>query len=237
MKVSQEFSKYAQTYLSHNEIQNKVIKHLLSKLPKNIEMPQNILDLGCGNGSLCKAIKWKYKHFTGVDFAPKMLEMHPKSKKIECIYGDFNDKTLFENLQTYSYDFIFSASALQWAEDLDTVFSNIKLLDAPVALAIFTSGTFKTLNKTAGLEPILKNAKYVEELQKKYFNGDFEVIKYRLEFENTRDMLRYIKKSGVSGSRKVLNYKQTKDLISNYPLNYLEFEVVFITSFSRSYSS
>jgi len=67
-------------------------------------------------------------------------------------------------------------------------------------------------------------------LQKKYFEANFEVINYKLEFENTREMFRYIKKSGVSASRKVLNYKQTKELINNYPLNYLEFEVVYISS-------
>ena len=230
MKVSQEFSKYAKSYGSYNIIQNKVIKQLLSKLPKSSKMPRNILDLGCGSGSLCKEIYWNYESFTGVDFATGMLELHPKGKKIECIYGDFNDDTLFENLLTYKYDLIFSASALQWAEDLNKVFKNIKGLDAPVYLAIFTSGTFKALNKTAGLKSILRDAAEIENVQKKYFDADFEVLDYKLEFENTREMFRYIKKSGVSASRKVLNYKQTKDLIKNYPLNYLEFEVVFITS-------
>ncbi|MCW8839045.1 MAG: methyltransferase domain-containing protein [Thiovulaceae bacterium] len=230
MKISQEFSKYAKSYGSYNIIQNKVIKHLLSKLSTHTNMPKNILDLGCGDGSLCRSIDWKYKHFTGVDFAPGMLELHPKSKKIECIYGDFNDNALFENLLTYNYDFIFSASALQWAEDLDSVFKNIKILEAPIALAIFTAGTFKTLNKIAGLNPILRDVKEINKLQKKYFEANFEVINYKLEFENTREMFRYIKKSGVSASRKVLNYKQTKELINNYPLNYLEFEVVYISS-------
>ncbi|WP_373071950.1 methyltransferase domain-containing protein [Sulfurimonas sp.] len=230
MKISQEFSKYAKTYNTYNVIQNKVIKHLLSKISKKKNKPQNILDIGCGSGSLCKKIDWKYKHFTGVDFSPGMLELHPRSKEVECIYGDFNDQTLFDNLLTYNYDFIFSASALQWADDIDCVFANIKSLDAPIALAIFTSGTFKTLNKTANLEPILKSADYIDKLQKKYFNLEMEVIEYRLEFENNREMFRYIKKSGVSGSRNVLDYKQTKELIKNYPLNYLEFEVVYIIS-------
>jgi malonyl-CoA O-methyltransferase len=227
MKISSEFSKHALTYDTYNVIQNKVIKHLLSKVKSK---PKHILDLGCGSGSLCKAIDWKYKHFTGVDFAPGMLELHPKGKKIECIYGDFNDNTLFENLITYDYDFIFSASALQWAEDLDLVFANIKRLNAPVALAIFTSNTFKTINQTANIKPLLKSSDEVKKLQEKYFDANFEVLEYKLEFESTRDMFRYIKKSGVSGSRKVLNYKQSKKLLNQYPLSYLEFEVVFIYS-------
>lgn len=225
MKISSEFSKHAEDYDSYNIIQNKVIQKLLSHVDTK---PQNILDLGCGNGSLCKAIKWDYNHFTGVDFAPGMLELHPKSQKIECIYGDFNDKALFENLLTYRYDYIFSASALQWAENLDMVFKNIKKLNAPIALAIFTSNTFKTLNETASINSILRSADEVNELQKKYFNAEFEVVNYKLEFESTRDMFKYIKKSGVSGARKILSFKESKKLLNEYPKNYLEFEVAFI---------
>ena len=225
MKISSEFSKHALTYDTYNVIQNKVIDKLLECVEYEA---QYILDLGCGSGSLCKKIDWKYKHFTGVDFAAGMLELHPKSKKIECIYGDFNDKTLFENLSTYTYDFIFSASALQWANDLDAVFKSIKKLNAPIALAIFSSNTFKTLNETANIKPLLRTAEELKKLQEKYFDAKFEVQNYKLEFESTRDMFKYIKKSGVSGARKVLDYKQSKKLLKEYPLNYLEFEVVFI---------
>jgi len=227
MKISSEFSKYANDYNSYNIIQKRVVRKLLLDLD---DTPLNILDLGCGSGALCKSIDWDYNHFIGVDFAPGMLELHPKSENIECIYGDFNDDRLFENLITYRFDHIFSASALQWAENLDSVFKHICHLNAPVSLAIFTSGTFKTLNKTAGIEPLLKSADKVIEITKKYYNADFEVINYKLEFESTRDMFRYIKKSGVSGSRNILSFKETKKLMQEYPLNYLEFEVLFITS-------
>ena len=225
MKISQEFSKNALSYNSYNIIQNKVIQKLLLHVTTK---PQHILDLGCGNGSLCKAIDWDYKYFTGVDFAPQMLELHPKAQNIECIYGDFNDTTLFENLLTYNYDFVFSASALQWASDLEFVFSKIKALNAPIALAIFTSNTFKTINETAGISSLLRSADEINKLQKKYFNANFEVVNYKLEFESTREMFRYIKKSGVSGARKILSFKESKKLLNEYPKNYLEFEVVFI---------
>jgi len=227
MKVSSEFSKHALHYGLYNVIQNKVIKRLLKKVKTK---PKNILDLGCGSGAFHESLTWQYNHFTGVDFAPGMLELHPKAQNCECIYGDFNDKTLFDNLLTYRYDYIFSASALQWAENLDMVFKNIKKLNAPVALAIFSSNTFQTLNETASLQPLLRSVEEIDKLQKRYFDAELEVVEYRLEFDSTRDMFKYIKNSGVSGSRKVLDYKQTKKLLNEYPLNYLEFEVVFIHS-------
>jgi malonyl-CoA O-methyltransferase len=225
MKISLEFSKHANEYELHNIIQKKVIQKLLTDLSVK---PNSILDLGCGSGALCESIPWKYKHFVGVDFAPGMLELHPKSKKIEAIYGDFNDKTLFENLATYEFDHIFSASALQWAEDLEAVFANIASLHKPVSLAIFTSGTFKTLNETASIKPLLRDKEEIDRIQKRYFDGTMEVVKYTLAFESVREMFRYIKRSGVSGSRNLLSYQETKKLMKEYPLNFLEFEVVFI---------
>jgi len=227
MKISLEFSKHADEYESYDIIQKQVVKKLLADLDTK---PKQILDLGCGSGSLCRAIEWKYKHFVGVDFAPGMLELHPKSKKIEAIYGDFNDATLFDTLSTYEFDHIFSASALQWAENLESVFANISTLNTPFSFAIFTSGTFKTLNATASLQPLLRSSEEIKHLQERYFDAKFEVLKYTLEFESVREMFRYIKRSGVSGSRNLLSYKQTKKLMKEYPLNYLEFEVAFIRS-------
>ena len=225
MKVSSEFSKYASHYGSYNIIQQKVAEKLLSLVPSQ---PKNILDLGCGSGALAEKITWKYNKLMAVDFAPGMLELHPKSKKIECIYGNFNDANLFESLREYNFDYIFSASALQWADDLEKTFSYLQSLHAPVAFAIFTADTFATLYKTAGLEPLLIDAQKLDILQKKYFNANFEVVRYKLEFDNVREMFQYIKKSGVSGSRNVLSYKEMKRLMREYPLNYLEFEVAFI---------
>ena len=227
MKVSSEFSKYAQSYGSHNVIQEKVAQKLLSLVKGE---PQYILDLGCGSGALAKKIIWKYKKFIGVDFAPRMLEIHPKSKRIECIYGNFNDKTLFETLLTYRFDYILSASALQWAQNIEETFKTIQELHAPVALAIFTANTFQTLYKIASLEALLPSRELLQDLQEHYFDVDFEVVEYRLTFENVREMFRYIKRSGVSGSRNVLSYKEMKKLMDEYPYDYLEFEVAYITS-------
>jgi len=225
MKISTEFSKHALEYDSYNIIQNSVIKKLLNDV---VTEPQQILDLGCGSGAVVQAIEWKYRHFTGVDFAPGMLELHPKSKKVEAIYGDFNDATLFDTLQTYNFDHIFSASALQWAESLEGVFKSIALLNTPVSLAIFTAGTFKTLNETAGLKPLLRDKEEIQRLSELYFDAKYEVVSYKLEFESVREMFRYIKGSGVSGSRNLLSFKDMKRLMKEYPLNYLEFEVAFI---------
>lgn len=201
MRISSEFSKFAPEYGNYNIVQNQVLEHLFSKITKK---PKRILDLGCGDGGVCKAVDWEYEHFTGVDFAPKMLELHPKSQKIEPIYGDFNDESFFKTLLTPKYDLIISASALQWATNLEAIFKNIKSLNTPIALAIFTSNTFKTLNKTASIGSMLRSADEIEALQKQYFNANFELQTYRLEFKSTREAFRYIKRSGVRDRKSVV---------------------------------
>ena len=226
--VSSEFSKYAISYETNNTIQNKVVEKLLSY---HRIQPKTILDLGCGSGAVCKAINWEYKEFVGVDFAKGMLEIHPKSENIELLNGDFNTQEIFDKLHRYHFDAIFSSSALQWAEDIERVLYEIVKFKVPIALAIFTSNTFQTLHKTANISSILEKKEKIQALQQKIFpNAKFEVVEYKLEFDSTREMFRYIKQSGVSGSRKLLSYKQTKKLMTSYPLNYLEFEVAFISS-------
>ena len=227
MKISKEFSKHAQEYAAHNIIQKKVITKLLKDIQKE---PKSILDLGCGDGTLCRSIPWEFEKFVGVDFAPGMLELHPKAENIELIYGDFNDSSLFEKLAKDKFEHVFSASALQWSKELDALFAQLAALGSTFSLAIFTSGTFKTLHEQGNIEPLLRTKEEIDKLQKKYFDANFEVVEYRLEFSSVREMFRYIKKSGVSASRNLLSYKQTKQLMREYPLNYLEFEVVFISS-------
>jgi malonyl-CoA O-methyltransferase len=115
---------------------------------------------------------------------------------------------------------------------MDKLFFNLSNLNfKDFAFAIFTSNTFKTIHKTASISSVLKSKEEVLSLAKKYFpNLKHHHNQYKLEFENNIDMFRYIKKTGVSGNRAILSYKQTKELINKYPLNYLEFEVIFLYS-------
>lgn len=227
MRVHEEFSRYASQYGAYNVIQAKVAEKLSADTP---DQPRRILDLGCGNGTLYSCIGWEIESFYGVDFSETMLSHHPLAPNVALILGDFNDPALFDRLRHESYDRIYSASALQWAEDLETVFASIAQLHAPVSLGIFTSGTFQKLYETAGLLPILKSSDAVMEIASRHFNAGYEVVRYALEFDSVREMFRYIKRSGVSGGRRVLDFTQTKRLMENYPLSYLEFEVIFITS-------
>ena len=222
-----EFSRYAAEYGSRNVIQRHVAQKLISS---TLDQPKRILDLGCGSGTLYSLIDWDVERFVGVDFSESMLSHHPRSPNVELILGDFNDPSLFERLCGERFDRIYSASALQWAGDLDNVLKSLSSLSTPMSLAIFTAGTFKTLHECAGVTPLLRSSGEVMAMAEKYLDARFEILHTTLEFDSVREMFRYIKRSGVSGGRRVLDFARTKRLMETYPLNYLEFEVVFITT-------
>ena len=193
--------------------------------------PNKILDLGCGTGDINSKIDWEYDKFIGVDSAQGMCERHPRSDKVIVLNENFEDldfqKKMYSNAP---FDLIISSSALQWADDIEGLIKFISTLSSNIAFAIFTCNTFTEIYKMSGLETFLPNANELVKMVKKYFNIEYEVKKYKLDFEDNLSKFRYIKRSGVSGGRRKLTVTQTKKLIKDYPYNYLEFEVLFIYS-------
>jgi len=226
MKIQNEFSQNAENYNTYNIIQTKVIEEIIHTISD--DKPKSLLDIGCGRGGLYKSIPWSLTKFIGLDFAQGMIDLHPKKENIELAVKDFNDLKCIDDVKASTLDRIVSASALQWAIDLDKTLEKISTLNVPVTFAIFTSGTFKTLYETASIPPLLRSTEEVTKLSKKYFNADYTVLKYNLEFSSVRKMFQYMKKSGVSGARNILSFKQMKTLMNEYPLNHLEFEILLI---------
>ena len=165
-----EFSRYAAEYGSRNVIQRLVADKLIASTH---DKPKRILDLGCGNGTLYSLIDWEIERFVGVDFSEQMLEHHPLSPNVELLLGNFNDPILFEGLKGEHFDRLYSASALQWAEDLERVMQSLASLNTPMSLAIFTSGTFKTLHECAGVTPLLQSSDEVMAIAEKYVDAQF----------------------------------------------------------------
>lgn len=225
MKVQQEFSRSAKSYNNYNMIQEQVAKNLVSWIDYE---PQNILDVGCGSGAVYKKIDWSFNSFIGIDFSSLMLKNHPQNNNVVLLCKDFNDKSTFEPLFKTKIDCVISSSSLQWAKNIEDIFSNLARFHAPMYFAIFTSSTFRTLNKTANINSLLPAKEEILNSANRFTVSKQEVKRYSLDFKSKREMLNYIKKSGVSGNRNLLTFKQIKELMLNYPLSYLEFEVVFL---------
>ncbi len=217
-----EFSRRAETYQHHNIIQRKVVKHLIAQITSQ---PSKILDLGCGSGAVYNLIDWKIERFVGIDKADMMCRLHPQSDKIELFHDNFENLSLLQKLG--HFDIVISSSALQWANDLESLFQTLHTMTDEIAFAIFCNGTFKTIYEMTQLESFLPSKESLQQLLEKYFDCQCEIKNYTLEFQDNISKFRYIKRSGVSGGKKRLSVQETRSLIRNYPFSYLEFEVLF----------
>lgn len=234
--VIEEFSRFAHQYDQHNIIQAKVAKILVDKL--SLKNYNRILDIGCGSGEVFKNLKDREIHFnelTVFDSSSAMLEIHPTEEGVIKICADFNDKNFLKTLPSSYYDLILSSSALQWSNDLDFTLKKLSSLSSRLHTAIFTSGTFKTLHKEAHIKSPIYSAQILQEkILKHYRDVSFELQHFTLSFESTREMFRYIKKSGVSSGEKKLTYRETRQLMETYPLDHLEFEILFVEAENKS---
>jgi len=226
LNIVDEFSRFANKYKNYNIIQSKVASYLVSKV--EIKPYSIIVDLGCGDGEIYKNLNKSisFDTFIALDYSKDMLILHPSDNKIKKIYGDFSKLEKID--LDYKSSLIISSSALQWSPNIEKIISSIYSKSYHIHLAIFTSNTFKTLHKIANISSPIYSLEYLKEIISKYIpNVCFETKTYKLDFDSTKDMLRYIKRSGVSGGEKKLTLKETKNLMKNYPLKYLEFEILF----------
>ena len=233
-KAVKEFSRFAHQYNQYNMIQIEVAQALVAQLP--MDDYATIIDIGCGSGEVYKNIErcgHDFKEYIALDSSKEMLEIHPSASNIIKLQADFNVSETYSHFHTDSKSILFSSSALQWSKELDFTIKQLSRKCKKAYFSIFTSGTFKTLHQIAKIDSPIYTQQEIQEVLKKYYDASFITRVYRLDFENVREMFQYIKKSGVSGGDKQLSYKQTKHLMQNYPLKYLEFEVLFMDGVSK----
>jgi malonyl-CoA O-methyltransferase len=234
MKIVKEFSRFAEEYTKHNIIQEEVAKRLTFMLSQN--RYSKVLDLGCGSGAVYSNLKKEsisVDTFVAFDFSEEMLTLHPDAINIKKKCLDFNKQKSFLEYKPKEFDVLISASALQWSENLPAVLESISRLAENYYFAFFTSNTFKTLHQTANIDSPIYSKNFIIESLKKIYNCNIEIIEYRLDFTSVYKMLRYIKQSGVSGGSGQLSYRSIKRLMVEYPLDYLEFEVLFVEATKR----
>jgi len=229
MKIVKEFSRFAEEYKKHNIIQEEVAKRLTLMLTEKSYL--KVIDIGCGSGAVYNNLTNSgiyVNHFVALDFSEEMLKLHPSSPNIVKKCLDFNKQASFLEYKSKEFNILISASALQWSEDLPSVLKSISTLADNYYFAFFTSNTFKTLHKTANIDSPIYSKDFILKVLNQQFNSKVEVVEYRLDFSSVHEMLRYIKRSGVSGGSGQLSYKSMKQLMREYPLDYLEFEVMFV---------
>ena len=224
MSIKNQFTKYAKDYDDNNIIQRIVSKAIVREIT---DKPKNILELGCGSGQIFREIDWEFESYKAIDFSNTMCELHPKAHNLTVKCFNFDTKSFLDEIEDDSYDLILSSSALQWSTNLPQLVQNILPKTKKFKAVLFTSNTFKEIYAITKKE---KSILSLEEIQGAFshYGACFEVFEYKLYFENKKELFDYIKNSGVSGEN-TLSFREAKELYKKYHLDYLSFEVVFVT--------
>lgn len=229
-KTVKEFSRFAHQYNKYSMIQSAIAEILIGEIP-NKEY-HTIIDIGCGSGLVYKNMKkhqFHFEHFIAIDSSKEMLALHPGDKRVEKYQLDFDDIESYLDLFCRKENtLIVSSSALQWSKNIERLIRDLSRLANQAYFAVFTSNTFKTLHHMANINSPIYSEERLKEVFREHYCANFQLYSFQLEFQTTREMFQYIKKSGVSGGKKYLGYKETKTLMSAYPLKYLEFEILLM---------
>jgi len=128
-RVATSFSRSAQDYAEHAVLQKTVSERMLERLGLVSISPGLIVDAGSGPGGAARQLAKRYKgaQVLQVDLSMEMLDQSRSQdsrffSKQQYICGDAESLPLAKN----SAELVFSSLMLQWCNDLDVAFTQIK---------------------------------------------------------------------------------------------------------------
>jgi malonyl-CoA O-methyltransferase len=122
-------------------LQKEIASRLLERLDYVRLAPKTVLDLGAGTGLALDDLQRRYRQarVLALDFAFEMLRLARRRgsllRRPTCLCADVEALPLAEG----SIDFIFSNATLQWCNDLDRTFTELRRVLAPAGLLMFTT--------------------------------------------------------------------------------------------------
>jgi malonyl-CoA O-methyltransferase len=141
--VSSDFSNAAHDYDNHTNLQQKVLKNLLSKLD-HISQSALILDAGCGTGQLAQILA--DTPIIQYDIAYGMCNKARRAYA-PAINGDIAALPFADNC----FDIVFSSLALQWLPNYPQATRELERVVKPggmLAISTFGSNTLKELKES-----------------------------------------------------------------------------------------
>ena len=141
-KVASSFSKSAQDYAEHAVLQRTVAERLLERLELVSISPRMIVDAGSGPGGAARQLAKRYKgaQVLQLDLSREMLNQSRSRdsrffSRQKYICGDVENLPLVKN----SAELVFSSLMLQWCNDLDAAFTQVKSTLTKQGLFLFAT--------------------------------------------------------------------------------------------------
>lgn len=224
------FDFHAKDYLTSCNAQRFFAQQLAQKISQKWGKSFfSVLDLGCGTGNLFEAMQKEgisIGDYRGCDISQAMLEcfgiFYPSCK---LIHQDFNECLIQDTA-----DLIVSSSALQWSLDLPFTLSLIARHQSKIALSLMNSNTFKSLHTFLGTKSPLIDVQNMQESLLEFFDGEIETSRQEFTFDDSRDLILHLRRSGVLGGG-VAGYKKARKLLSY--TGKLEYESFVFLGYSK----
>lgn len=126
-KISAEerFDKFADSYddaLENPKFDAQFINEAVKIFHRHNHQQGNVLDVGCGTGILSKFLQGDFE-YTGIDISSKMLHYAAK-RGYKTIHKSM--ETALAEVETKSFDFVFSLSCLYAIEDAATAIEHMR---------------------------------------------------------------------------------------------------------------
>lgn len=229
--IKKRFQKSINSYSNNALIQKKMAQKLLSLINENNF--KNIFEIGSYSGVLTKnAIeKFEFENYLALDIINSFDYIKNLSPKISFIQNDIENFTTNQK-----FDLILSNASLQWCNDFSSVIKKIKSFlneNGVLLISIFQEDNFFEIKKSFNMG--LKYPKEDEILNLFSKNVKFFKEEYSLQFENSFELIRHLKNTGVNALNKsqisISEFKKGLKILNDVYQNKITYKPLYILDF------